>query len=71
VAVKLFVIIVLVLLLAALINWVRQGAGFPIVQTLPLLGGKEPSVLWDGAAIVMLAITAWGIRRVARRHSEP
>ena len=64
---KAFWIVLVVLLIAVLINAVRQGSDFPLVQTLPLLGGDRPSWLWDGAAAVMLLITYFGIRRLIRK----
>lgn len=68
---KAFWIVLIVLLIAALIVWVRAGAGFHVLHTLPLLGGARPSWLWDGAAVVMLAIAVWGIWRVIRIRNEP
>lgn len=62
-----FWIVLVVLLIGVLINAVRDGAEFPLVQTLPLLGGDRPSWLWDGATMAMLLITCWGIRRLYRR----
>ena len=61
-------IILLILLITALISWVRDDAtDFHIVHTLPFLGGQPPSFLWDGAALAMIAITIWGICRLMRR----
>ena len=64
---KAFWITLMILLIAVLIRAVRDGADFPLVQTLPFLGGERPSWLWDGAAVVMLLITYWGVRRLQRR----
>ena len=64
---KTFWIVLMILLIAVLINAVRGGADFPLVQALPFLGGDRPSWLWDGAAIVMLVIALWGMRRLHRQ----
>ncbi len=65
---RFFWIIVIVLLFAAVICWVRDSAtGFHVIQALPLLGGKEPSILWDGATVVMLLIVIWGVRRLGQK----
>ena len=63
---RLAVILIVVLLFGALINFLREGAGFPITQVLPLLGGHPPG-MYDVAAGVMLLIAVWGFWRVARR----
>ena len=61
-----FAIVTIVVITAVLINWIRAGqAPFHIVNTLPLLTGK-PIAGWDGAAIIMLLIGAWGISRLRR-----
>lgn len=68
-ALKLFWIVLLVLLTAALLTWLRaEGGGTSVVRALPLLGGHKPSILWDGASAAMLLITLWGIGRLRRRH---
>lgn len=64
---KAFWIVLGLLLLAALIVWVRAGAKFNLIHTLPLLGGKPPSLCWDGAALAMIPIAIWGVRRL-RNH---
>lgn len=57
------------LLLAGLIVWVRGGsAPFNVLHALPLLGGHKPSLLWDGAAFVMVLIVLWGLRRLRSGH---
>ncbi len=65
-----FVIVTLLLLFAAILNFVRSGADFFVLDTLPLIGGRSPSLLWDGAAVAMILITIWGIRRLRRRGSD-
>jgi hypothetical protein len=62
-----FWIVLSVLLLAAMIVWVRAGATFSLVHTLPLLGGKPPSLCWDGAALAMILIAICGVQRMRRR----
>ena len=64
--------VLIIVLIAALICWVRTGADvFSIVEALPLLGGHEPSWLWDAlGGGGLLLITAWGIRRLQRKQGE-
>ena len=64
---KLIVMLIVVLLFAALINFVRGDSGFPISQAPPLLGGHPPG-MFDVAAGVMLLIAVWGIWRLVRRE---
>ena len=62
--------VVCVLLVSALlVNWLRSGQDFPIVQTLPFLGGHEPS-LYDFGGLVLLALAVWGALRLKRLWSE-
>ena len=63
---KLIVILIVLLLFAALINFLRGDAGFPISQALPLLGGHPPG-LFDVAAGAMILISIWGIMRLLRK----
>ena len=62
-----FWIVLSVLLLAALIVWVRGGAQFNVLDALPLAGGRPPSLCWDGAAAAMVLIAIWGVTRLFRR----
>ena len=55
-----------VLLTATIVNWIRHGEGFSIVQTLPFLGGHRTGI-YDVAGIMMLLITIWGARRLGGR----
>ena len=61
---KLFKIVLVTLLVAGVIKWVRQGRGFSILESLPIVGGHELS-RYDVAAVVMIAITLWGIAKTA------
>jgi hypothetical protein len=67
--VKVVWIVLLILLLASLIGWVRGDAVFPIVQALPFLGGYSPGI-YDAGACIMILITVWGIRRLNRRNED-
>lgn len=66
---RLFKIVLVTLLLAAIVNWVRQGRGFTILESLPIVGGHEPG-RYDVAAIIMILIALWGIARTARADDE-
>jgi hypothetical protein len=66
---RLFKIVLVTLLLAAIVNWVRQGQRFSILESLPLVGGHDPS-RYDVAAVVIIVIALWGIARTARGDDE-
>jgi hypothetical protein len=64
---KLVMLILILVLAAALINWVRSGdSTWHIAQSLPLLGGYAPDMYNLGGA-AMLLITLWGLRRLRRQ----
>jgi hypothetical protein len=60
-----FKIILICLFSCLLIGWLRQGSSFPIVQTLPFLGGHKPG-LYDIGAFVLLLLALWGVGRLRR-----
>ena len=61
--------VLIVVLIAALICWVREGADFNIVTALPLLGGRPPGC-GDVGALALLAITGWGVARLWNRKEK-
>ena len=64
------VAIVLVVLLAAVaINFLRAGAGFPIVRCLPLCGGHSPGI-YDIGAFALLLMVPWGLARLRRNRDD-
>ena len=62
---KAFWIVLIILFVAVVINAVRGGATFPVVQALPFLGGHRPGS-HDFGASAMIVITIWGIRKMLR-----
>lgn len=56
-------VVLVIVLCAVLINAVRNGEMFPIVQTLPGLGGDRP-ICYTWGGIGMLIVTLWGISRL-------
>jgi len=59
--------VVLIALLAALaINWVRQGSTFHIVQTLPFLGSRKPTLSYEVGGFILLILAWWGFSRLRR-----
>ena len=61
-----FWIVVIVLLIASLMNAVRNGTSFHLAEALPLFGGLRPNWLYDAAGGAMLLITVWGLVRLSR-----
>ncbi|MEK6675015.1 MAG: hypothetical protein AABZ47_05095 [Planctomycetota bacterium] len=67
---RLFKVVLVILLLAAVANWMRQGQrGFSILESLPIIGGHDPS-RFDLAAIAMILVTLWGIARSRKTDDE-
>ena len=66
---RIAVITIVLLLMAAVIGFVRSGSddSFTIVQVVPLIDGQRPSLMWIGAAGLMIAISWAGIRRMTTR----
>lgn len=63
------IVICILLCSALLINWLREGESFPIVQTLPFLGGHDPG-LYDFGGLVLLGLAVWGALRLKRLWSD-
>lgn len=59
-------IILVVLGIAALINFIRAGAHFSLPRVLPFAGGFPPS-FYDVAAIALILLLFWGLARLQRR----
>ena len=59
-------IVLVVLLIAALANWIRDGKSFSLLESLPIIGGYEPGI-YDVGGIVMVLIALWGVDRIRRR----
>jgi len=62
-------VVLTVVLAACLINWVRSGASFHVVQALPLCGGYTPS-LYDAATVAMLLLIPWGLGRLSSNGED-
>jgi hypothetical protein len=59
-------IVVVLIVIAALITWVRAGTNFGhIVRCLPFLGGHKPG-FYDVGALTLLGLAVWGISRLGR-----
>jgi hypothetical protein len=66
---KAFMIVIVVIVTAVVINWVRCGDAFALPQALPFLGGKDPGV-YDLGACGLLLLCLWGIIRLRRRDAD-
>lgn len=62
-------IVAIVLLVGAIINWARNGATFPLPQVLPGCGGGRPP-LFEVGAVVLCLLGWWGISRLTRRSDD-
>ena len=61
--------VLIVVLIAGLMCWVRGGADFSFVRALPFLGGHPPGV-FDFGAICLCVITVWGLARLRRNRDD-
>jgi hypothetical protein len=68
-AMKVFKITLIIILLSILVNAVRQGEDYPILQTLPLLGGWRP-FKYQIASIIVVCITVWGCHRLRKNRTR-
>ncbi|MBU0718735.1 MAG: hypothetical protein KJ749_10840 [Planctomycetes bacterium] len=66
---QLAVVVLIVILTFALLNWCRDGDTWHIVQSLPLLGGYQPGI-YDVAGLIMLLMVINGIRKIRRKDDE-
>lgn len=54
-------IAILLIVIIALMNWVRSSQNFALPTVLPWLGGDKPSI-YDFAALAMIIIAILGLR---------
>lgn len=68
---KAFRVVLIILLIAALMNFVREGGGrtFHIITTLPFAGGHEPAI-WDLGGLCLIALGIWGWQRLKRQRRK-
>ena len=69
---KAALVVLVVVLAASVINWMRGSEhNAPIVQSLPFLGGHPPSI-YDLAALILLpGMLLWGLARLRGRGASP
>ena len=63
-------VILLLLITAGLINFVRDGRDFHIAKILPFCGGQPINGEYAVAGIIMLGLILWGIGRINRNNKE-
>jgi len=66
---KLFQVLLILVVAAYLINWVKQGQTFHIAEVLPFAGGPHPP-LYDLGSIVLLAMAWCGFQALKRRYAD-
>lgn len=63
--------LLLLTVIMALMNWVREGQHIgPLPRCLPLLHGKQPSMLYEAAGIICILIAIAGITRLKRKDKD-
>lgn len=65
-------ITILLIITIVLINWLRtNNFNEHIIHCLPLLGGKSPSMLFDGGAIICILIGLLGLSKLGNnKHND-
>lgn len=58
-------VILVILITAAIINYLRGGDGFPLPQVLPLCDGRPFSSSYALGGIALLFLLFWGLRRLS------
>jgi len=66
---KLAAVVLIALVAAVLINAVRGGEGFALVDVLPGMTSDRPG-LYHFAGVVMLVIAIWGLLRMRRSGED-
>jgi hypothetical protein len=66
---KLTGIVMIVILICAVLAFIRGGQNFPIAHILPFSGGKTPG-FYDLASIIVIAIVCSGIYRLLHPKSD-
>jgi len=66
---KMAAVVLVVLVAAVLINAVRGGEGFGLVDVLPGMTSDRPG-LYHLAGVAMLLITIWGFLRMRRSGED-
>jgi len=63
--------LLLLIVIMALMNWMREGQQIgPLPTCLPLLHGKQPSMLYAVSGIICIIIAIRGIARLMRRDNH-
>lgn len=62
------IICLIILIIAVVINWAREGEGFHIMRVFPFLGG-DPIDLYDIGGIGLLIVLMLGIHRLKQNRN--
>lgn len=62
-------IVLTVIVMASLINFVRDGRTFHISQVLPLSGGHDPGI-YDIGAFALIGLGIWGYGRLRKNCKD-
>ena len=61
---RVILIVVVVVLIATCLVWVREGRDFPLPQVLPMCDGRPVSPLYAVAGVILLILAARGLKRL-------
>ena len=62
-------LVLIILICAIVINFIRNGRMFHIAKSLPFANNPENIGIYDWAGVAVLVILAWGLYRL-KRNSE-
>lgn len=62
--------VLLMLIIAGLINFVRAGRNFHIAKSLPFCDGEPVNGEYAVAGVILLGLVLWGIGRINRNNQE-
>jgi len=61
---------ILLIVILVLLNWMRGDYDHSLPEVLPFLGGKDPSRVYDGSALIVILITLIGLARLRKRNNN-
>ena len=67
---QLVAIVIIVIVTAAIVNFLRGGENWPLPQALPGCDGKPLSLIHLLGGIAIIFLIFWGLRRLGRSANE-
>ena len=61
---------ILLIIMIALMHWMRGDYDHTLPMVLPFMHGQEPSLWYDLGSLVVVVITLLGIRQLSRNRRD-